>query len=81
MANRVGNEGYNYFSEKAFKNLEKAIDLLIKYQSIEHKTAKDGAEAIQNQIELRTRYEKQLKALGVALDEDVAKLKRQYEYE
>ena len=81
MANRVGNEGYNYFSEKAFKNLEKAIDLLIKYQSIEHKTAKDGAEAIQNQIELRTRYEKQLKALGVALDEDVAKLQRQYEYE
>lgn len=81
MAGRVGNEGYSYFSETAYKNLKEAIDLLIKYQNIQHRTSLEGSRAIQSQLDKQAKYANQLKEMGVALDANVEHMQREYELE
>ena len=78
---RIGNEGFSYFSETAFKNLEKAIQLLEKYNSVQHKSSLEGAKAIQNEIALREKYKQQLENMGIDLHSNLDTLKRQYETE
>lgn len=78
---RVGNEGFSYFSETAFKNLEKAIQKLEQYNRLQQQMTKASAEQYQNMYITADKYAKELKDMGIDINSNLGALKRQYETE
>jgi len=78
---RVGNEGFSYFSETAFKNLEKAIQKLEQYNKLQQQMTKASAEQYQNMYITADKYAKELKDMGIDINSNIGALKRQYETE
>ncbi len=77
MAGRVGNRGYNYFSEESYRNLQKAVDIMTKLEQV----TKGAVENQTEQVELVTRYKAQLAELGVKKGETLKSLERELEIE
>jgi len=73
MAGRVGNKGYSYFSENAYNNLQKAVDIMTKLEQVTKGNVKSTAE----QVELINRYKSQLKEIGVSEKETLQSLERE----
>lgn len=73
----AGNKGYSFFSEKAFNDLKKAIDIMTKLENIS-KSERLNAE---KQVELITRYKSQLEDLGIKKSDTLKSLQREYAIE
>lgn len=73
----AGNKGYSFFSEKAFNDLKKAIDIMTKLESI----SKSERLNVERQVDLITRYRSQLEKLGVSRADTLESLQREYDYE
>lgn len=68
MAGRIGNKGYSYFSESAYKNLQEAVKLMGQYLDEQKKSYATDKEK-EEQMKRLTRYEQELKDLGVQRNE------------
>lgn len=77
MAGRIGNQGYNYFSEQSFKNLEKAVNIMTKLESVTKSTTLSNEE----QVRLITKYKQQLDELGVKQNANLKSLQRELDVE
>lgn len=77
MAGRIGNQGYSYFSEQSFKNLEKAVNIMTKLESVTKSTTLSNEE----QVRLITKYKQQLDELGVKQNANLKSLQRELDVE
>lgn len=68
MAGRIGNKGYSYFSDSAYKNLQDAVKLMGQYLDEQKKSYATDREK-EEQMKRLTRYEQELKDLGVQRNE------------
>lgn len=73
----AGNKGYSFFSEKAFNDLKKAIDIMTKLENIS-KSERLNAE---KRAELFTRYKSQLEDLDIKQSDTLKSLQREYDIE
>lgn len=77
MAGRIGNQGYSYFSEQSYKNLEKAVNIMTKLESVTKSTTLSNEE----QVRLITKYKQQLDELGVKQNANLKALQRELDVE
>ena len=77
MAGRIGNQGYSYFSEQSYKNLEKAVNIMTKLESVTKSTTLSNEE----QVRLITKYKQQLDELGVKQNANLKSLQRELDVE
>lgn len=77
MAGRIGNQGYSYFSEQSYKNLEKAVNIMTKLENVAKSTTLSNEE----QVRLITKYKQQLDELGVKQNANLKALQRELDVE
>ena len=77
MAGRIGNQGYSYFSEQGYKNLEKAVNIMTKLENVAKSTTLSNEE----QVRLITKYKQQLDELGVKQNANLKSLQRELDVE
>ena len=78
MANQSNNNLFGKMGKNELDNLQKAIDLLIKYNNMQKQVTSTSSKDTQRVIDLRLRYAEQLKKLNVDLNTDVKELQARY---